>query len=161
MRPVWNSKWHISQILQPFQKSGYWWKFVPFKGGDFQTERTKEMQVFRHQNFQILWLDWIHIWCENILREGQTVHGMARDSNPRDKTELTRKIEGRGHKLYMDNFFSSPELFDDLAKKQIYCCGTIRPKRRRHATRPTTEDNKTEKGRNLHTDEYSRCSSER
>ena len=34
-------------------------------------------------------------------------------------TELTRKIEGRGHKLYMDNFFSSPELFDDLAKKQI------------------------------------------
>jgi len=37
-------------------------------------------------------------------------------------TELTRKI-GRGHKLYMDNFFSSPELFDDLVKKQIYCCG--------------------------------------
>ena len=44
-------------------------------------------------------------------------------------TELTRKI-GRGHKLYMDNFFSSPELFDDLANKQIYCCGTIRPNRR-------------------------------
>ena len=28
-------------------------------------------------------------------------------------TELTRKIEERGHKLYMDSFFSSPELFDD------------------------------------------------
>jgi hypothetical protein len=24
--------------------------------------------------------------------------------------ELTRKIEGYGHKLYMDNFFSFPEL---------------------------------------------------
>jgi len=34
-------------------------------------------------------------------------------------TELTRKTEGCGHKLYMDNFFSSPELSDDLAKKQI------------------------------------------
>jgi len=45
-------------------------------------------------------------------------------------TELTRKIEGRGHKLYTDNFFSSPELFDDLAKKQIYCCGTVRPNRK-------------------------------
>ena len=45
-------------------------------------------------------------------------------------TELTRKIEGRGHKLYMDNFFSSPELFDDLVKKQIYCCGTVRLNRR-------------------------------
>jgi len=45
-------------------------------------------------------------------------------------TELTREIEGRGHKLHMDNFFSSPELFDDLASKQIYCCGTVRPNRR-------------------------------
>jgi len=30
----------------------------------------------------------------------------------------------------MDNFFSSPELFDDLANKQIYCCGTVRLNRR-------------------------------
>jgi len=45
-------------------------------------------------------------------------------------TELTRKVEGCGHKLYMDNFFSSPALFDDLAKKQIYCCGTVRANRR-------------------------------
>ena len=45
-------------------------------------------------------------------------------------TELMRKIEGRGHKLYMDSFFSSPELFDDLANKQIYCCGTVRSNRR-------------------------------
>jgi len=41
-------------------------------------------------------------------------------------TELMRKIEGREHKLYRDNFFSSPELFHDLVKKQIYCCGTVR-----------------------------------
>jgi hypothetical protein len=45
-------------------------------------------------------------------------------------TELMRKIEGRDHKLFMDNFFSSPELFDDLVKKQIYCCGTVRPNRK-------------------------------
>ena len=41
--------------------------------------------------------------------------------------ELTRKVEGCGHKLYMDNFFSSPDLFDDLTKKKINCCGTVRP----------------------------------
>jgi len=45
-------------------------------------------------------------------------------------TELTGKIEGCGHKLYMDSFFSSPEFFDDLVKKQIYCCGTVRPNRK-------------------------------
>jgi hypothetical protein len=39
---------------------------------------------------------------------------------------LTRRVEGVGHKLYMDNFFSSPDLFDDLAQKKIYCCGTLR-----------------------------------
>ena len=36
-------------------------------------------------------------------------------------TNLTRGVEGFGHKLYMDNFFSSPDLFDDFS-----CCGTER-----------------------------------
>jgi len=43
-------------------------------------------------------------------------------------TELMRKT-GCGHK-YMDNFFSSPELFDDLVKKQPYYCRIVRPNRR-------------------------------
>jgi hypothetical protein len=59
-------------------------------------------------------------------------------------TELTRKV-GHDHKLYMDNFFSSPALFDELAKKQIYCCNTVRANRHRHTRRPSTEDNKSEK----------------
>jgi len=45
-------------------------------------------------------------------------------------TELMRKTEGCGHKLYMVNFFPSPELLDDFTKKQIYCCGTVRLNRR-------------------------------
>lgn len=45
-------------------------------------------------------------------------------------TELTRKVEGRGHKLYVNSFFSSPALFDDLTKKGINCCGTVKPNRR-------------------------------
>jgi len=30
----------------------------------------------------------------------------------------------------MDNFFSSPDLFDDLAQKKISCCGTVRLNRK-------------------------------
>ena len=30
----------------------------------------------------------------------------------------------------MDNYFSSPDLFDDLATKQVYCCGTVWPNRK-------------------------------
>ena len=41
-------------------------------------------------------------------------------------TNLTRGVEVFGLKLYVDNFFSSPELFDDLAQKKISCCGTVR-----------------------------------
>jgi len=55
-------------------------------------------------------------------------------------TNLTRRVEGVGHKLYMDNFFSSPDLYDDLIQKKIYCCGTVRlnrwrvPKDLKHKT---------------------------
>jgi hypothetical protein len=30
---------------------------------------------------------------------------------------LTRRVEGLGHKIFMDNFFSSPRHFDDLDVK--------------------------------------------
>jgi hypothetical protein len=35
-------------------------------------------------------------------------------------TGLTNGVEGFGHKLYMDSFFSSPDLYNDLAQKKIY-----------------------------------------
>jgi hypothetical protein len=40
---------------------------------------------------------------------------------------LTR-IQNMGHKLYMDNFFSSPDLFDNLHSKNINRCGAVRLK---------------------------------
>ena len=39
-------------------------------------------------------------------------------------------VEGFGHKLYMDSFFSSPDLYDNLTQKKILCCGTVRPHRK-------------------------------
>ena len=61
-------------------------------------------------------------------------------------TELTRKIEGHGHKLYMDNFFSSPELFDDLTNKQIYFCGTVKPNRKGMPQDLVPKTTKTKRG---------------
>ena len=46
----------------------------------------------------------------------------------------------------MDNFFSSPELFDDLVKKQIYCCGTVRPNRRGMPQDPGPKTTKLKRG---------------
>ena len=56
-------------------------------------------------------------------------------------TNLTRGVEGFGHKLYMDSFFSFPDLYDDLAQKKILCCGTVRSHRKNMPKnlRPKTE----------------------
>ena len=43
---------------------------------------------------------------------------------------LTTRVEGLGHKIFMDNFFSSPRLFDNLDRYQINSCRTVRPNRR-------------------------------
>jgi hypothetical protein len=43
---------------------------------------------------------------------------------------LMRRVENVGHELYTDNFFSSPDLFDDLHDRKINCCGTVRLNRK-------------------------------
>jgi hypothetical protein len=35
-----------------------------------------------------------------------------------------------GHKIFMDNNFTSPALFDDLFQRKINACGTVRHDRR-------------------------------
>lgn len=44
--------------------------------------------------------------------------------------QLVRRVEGVGHKLYMDNYFSSPLLFDDLLERKINSFGTVKYNRR-------------------------------
>ena len=43
---------------------------------------------------------------------------------------LTNRVEGLGHKIFMDNFFSPPRLFDDLDRHKLNSCRTVRPNRR-------------------------------
>jgi len=45
-------------------------------------------------------------------------------------TQLTCRVEGLRDKIFMDNFFSFPRLFDDLDGRQINSCGTVRPNRK-------------------------------
>jgi len=43
---------------------------------------------------------------------------------------LTCRAEGLGHKIFMDNFFSSAKPFYDLDRRKINSCGTIQPSRK-------------------------------
>jgi hypothetical protein len=40
---------------------------------------------------------------------------------------IMTRIQNVEHKLYVDNFFSSPDLFDGLHTKTKNCYGTVRP----------------------------------
>jgi len=42
---------------------------------------------------------------------------------------LTSRIEGLGHKIFMDNFFSSPRISDDLDRHKVNSCRTVQPNR--------------------------------
>jgi len=43
---------------------------------------------------------------------------------------LTSRVEGLGHKIFMDNFISSPRLFDDLDRHKINSRRTVQPNRK-------------------------------
>jgi hypothetical protein len=43
--------------------------------------------------------------------------------------DLTENLKNSNHIVVMDNYFSSPALFDLLKKKGIYAMGTVRPNR--------------------------------
>jgi hypothetical protein len=36
--------------------------------------------------------------------------------------QVVQRVEGLGHKIFMDNYFTSPALFDDLFQRKINVC---------------------------------------
>ena len=65
---------------------------------------------------------------------GRNSHSATDDMTATHATvrHLTCRVEGLGQKLlvFMDNFFSSPRLYDDLLRRKIHSCGTVRPNRK-------------------------------
>jgi hypothetical protein len=39
--------------------------------------------------------------------------------------QVIGRVEGLGHKVVMDNYFTSPALFDDLFQRKINACGPV------------------------------------
>ena len=44
--------------------------------------------------------------------------------------KLLEGLENRGHHVYMDNYYSSPRLFQNLRHLGFGACGTVRTNRR-------------------------------
>jgi hypothetical protein len=39
--------------------------------------------------------------------------------------QLILRVKGHGHKLQMDNYFSSPDLHNNLTEQKLNCCTTV------------------------------------
>ena len=63
---------------------------------------------------------------------GKNSHSATDDISATHATvrQLTCRVEGLGHELFMDNFFSSPRLFDDFDGHKINLCRTVWPNRK-------------------------------
>ena len=70
------------------------------------------------------------------------MHGIILDSNSSQVTELQRKIEGYGHKLYMDNFFSSKKF--QLLVKETKLLWQCQATQKGHAREPKMQDSQSE-----------------
>jgi len=57
---------------------------------------------------------------------GRDTHSATDDVTATHTTvgHLTSRVEGLGRKIFMDNSFSSPTLFNFLDRRQINSCGT-------------------------------------
>ena len=42
----------------------------------------------------------------------------------------TTNLLDKGHHIYMDNYYTSPELFSELYYRETYACGTVRQNRK-------------------------------
>ena len=102
----------------------------------------KKRQAFQHQNFQTLWLDWIHVWHESILREGQTVHGTARDSNPCDSDKTDKEDRKTWPQIIHEQFL----FFWWLGEETDLLLWECQAEQERHATRLKTEATKLKRG---------------
>ena len=96
---------YLSEILnvtfykfKPFRKSGYWRSYCFLQGkGDFQTIHTNKTQAFRHQNFQTLLLDWIHMKKNTFwsLPHKDTVLTTSRATFLREPAESSQYVSKR------------------------------------------------------------------
>ena len=75
-----------------------------------------------------LWENWVCLADTYLLRKGHNFEGEDISSNQAAKVvlHLMEGLHGQGHKLYTDNFYTSPQLCSQLLNKGITTCGTVR-----------------------------------
>jgi len=88
----------------------------------FKQYIPKKHKCFDIKIYKLCDMIQLYIWYKHILGKWQAKCNTATHVTVRN---LTRRL-GVGHKLYMDNFFSCPDISNDLYTRGINCCWTVR-----------------------------------
>jgi hypothetical protein len=119
---------------------------VSFKGRVIQTEHTKETKMFNHPNPQIFSrLDSRMTWKYTWGRTDRARHSVTAKKKRGERTgvEDTRMRPQFAH----GQFLSRPWTIWWLGQQTDLLLGSCQTEQKRHATRPSTKDTKSENGR--------------
>ncbi|XP_045108998.1 uncharacterized protein LOC123503369 isoform X4 [Portunus trituberculatus] len=61
---------------------------------------------------------------------GKVENEVTKDLGAKVVTSLVEDLEGKEHKVYFDNYFTSVDLMKKLKEKGVNACGTVKPSRR-------------------------------
>jgi hypothetical protein len=102
----------IDKAVVPFKASIIVKRCIPNKHKRYGIELYRLCNSTGHiYNMEVCWMEDQQIMAEHFAATHATV------------IELTRKVEGCGHKLYVDSLFFSPSLLNDLSEKEFTVVG--------------------------------------
>ena len=119
------SKWHLKLFEVSDSKTGYVVAFEVYCGKN-STRIVRDADVLDPE----------------CIVTTKTVMGLLKKGN----------LLGKGHHVYMDNYYSSPELFWELHFKETYACSTCRSNRK-NMPESVTKAKLKKKGENVYSEE--------
>ena len=125
----------VDEVIVKFQGWVIFRQYIPKKRKRF------DIKIYKLCDDQGIRTTWKCTWVDS--------HSATDDMTATHATvrHLTCRVEGLGHKLFMDNFFSSPRLSDDLLRWKIHSCGTVGPNRKDMPTDFGPKNTEIDKGR--------------
>ena len=109
----------VDEVIVKYRVRVIFMQYIPKKRKPFG---IKIYKLFDEAGYACTMRVYLGKDSQSATDEMTTTHATVR--------HLTRRVEGLGQNLFIDNFFSLARLFDDLYGHKINSCWTVRPNRK-------------------------------